>query len=234
MSTRASSLKLTDEQVELLRWSASLGATTAEALALRLGVTTGSARARLASMARRRLLARVRPLTGQPSLYAPTRRGLRACDLGALTLCRVTAADASHLIVCAAVAAALERRYPDHRVLGERELRAAERDLHRPLASASLGGTYGGACGLHRPDLVLVPRARGGDIPMAVEVELSVKAPQRLRAICRSWARCRTIAGVLYVVSDRAHPAVSRAVSAARAGDRIAVLALDALIDSTA
>jgi hypothetical protein len=142
----------------------------------------------------------------------------------------VGASSAGHLIVCALAAAALERCYPDKRVIGERELRSAERACGRPLASARLAGRYAGSSGLHRPDLVLAPAA-GDDLglPVAVEVELTIKAPRRLCEICRAWARCSQVAGVVYLVSERTRPALLRAVAAANAGERIAVVRLQAL-----
>jgi hypothetical protein len=132
------------------------------------------------------------------------------------------------MIVCASVAIALERCYPDHRVLGERELRCLERDRGAPLASAVLGTGPQGVPALHRPDLVLWPQEQGAR-PIAVEVELTVKAPRRLAQICRSWARCRGVRGVLYLAAPAARRAVERAVAHVHAADRVFVLALEDL-----
>src|SRR5207237_5477139 len=123
-------------------------------------------------------------------------------QLDGLQPCRVSPANALHLIACAAVAAGLERCYPDHSVMGERELRRQERARGAPLASARVGSGPAGEQPLHRPDLVLWPAAAGGGLPVAVEVELAVKAPRRLAAICRGWARCREVAGVLYLATE--------------------------------
>lgn len=221
-STAAESARL-----DMLRWAGSLGAVTAEALAVRLDVSLLSARARLAAAARCGLLARSRPLTGAPALFTLTAAGARACGSTGRAY-RVTPANATHLTACASVAARLERCYPGYRALGERELRSAERAGGRPLASARMAALRAGATGLHRPDLVLVPRLAGAEQPVAVEVELSVKAPQRLRAICRAWERCRTVAGVVYLVSPQVEAALLRAVQATNAS-RIAVVPLDAL-----
>jgi hypothetical protein len=62
-----------------------------------------------------------------------------------------------------------------------------------------------------------------------VEVELALKAPRRLEAICRAWARCRQVAGVLYVASDEARGGVERAVERSHAGEHVVVVSLDAL-----
>lgn len=75
---------------------------------------------------------------------------------------------------------------------------------------------------LHRPDLALVsPSGR----VVAIEVERSIKAPGRLRAICRGWARARHVSHVYYLATEPAGRAVRRAIDATRAHDRIAVLA---------
>ncbi len=62
---------------------------------------------------------------------------------------------------------------------------------------------------------------------VVVEVELSVKAPRRLAAICRAWARARHISGVYYLAAPAVARAVERAVAETRAEDRIVVLPID-------
>jgi hypothetical protein len=220
---------LSSERVEILRWTARIGAVTAEALAERTDATLPSARARLLAAERAQLVSRQRPLTGQPALYTVTPAGMRISGLRGLDPCRVSAANAAHLIACARVAAALERCYPGHRVLGERELRRDEHEHGVELASARLCPKPDGTRQLHRPDLVLWPDAAVEDLPVAVEVELTVKAPRRLAGICRAWARCRGVAGVLYLVAPQVRGALERAVAQAQAGERIVVVALDAL-----
>jgi hypothetical protein len=220
---------LTPEQIDALRWAASLGAVTAEALALRLDVTLASARARLTVAHRRGLLSRERPLVDTPALFTLTRAGLRACDARGIQASRVSSSNANHLAVCAEVAAALERCYPHHRIVGERELRRDEREHGHPLASAQLGALYGGESRLHRPDLVLWPRDPHGGLPVAVEVELTIKAPRRLVEICRAWARCRKVAGVLYLAPLDVEQALLRAVAEARACEEVVIVPLGAL-----
>jgi hypothetical protein len=217
------------EQIDILRWTASLGAITAEALALRLDISLASARGRLAVARRRGLLSRDCPLAGHPALFTLTRAGLRACYARGIQPCRVNPSNANHLAVCAAVAAALERCYPHHRLVGERELRRDEREHGCPLASAQLGALHGGESHLHRPDLVLWPTSFTDGMPVAVEVELTIKAPRRLVDICRAWARCRTVAGVLYLVSGDVERALSRAVAEARACEQVVIVPLSAV-----
>lgn len=218
----------TPEQIELARWTASLGAVTAEALAHRRSVSVASARARLGVARRAGLISRERPLLGQPALFSVTRAGLRACDMRGVQPCSVKASGAHHLIVCAAVAAALERCYPDHRVIGERELGRDEREYGRPLASVQLGWAWQERNAMHRPDLVLWPSAEDG-LPVAVEVELTIKAHQRLVEICRAWARSRAVGGVLYFAPADVERALCRAIDEAHASERIVVLPMDSL-----
>ena len=116
------------ERRAIVRWAAGMGAVTAEAVAVHLGVSLASARGRLRAAEGERLLTRCRPLTGHPALYTVTRAGLRKADVRGLDPCTVSASNALHLIECARVAAALQRCYPDHRVQGERELRVEERE----------------------------------------------------------------------------------------------------------
>lgn len=224
-------LQATPERLAIMRWTARLGAITTDALADRLNVSVSSARGQLQVLEKAAWLSSERRLAGQPALYTATRAGLRIAALRGLDPCRVSASNAHHLIVCAWVAAALERCYPDHLLLGERELRRDEREHGTPLASARLGiGPDGGPL-LHRPDLVLWPRhpGRGDPLPVAVEVELTVKAPRRLVEICRAWARTRCVAGVLYIAPPEVRRALHRAIEKAQAGEQIAVVSLDAL-----
>jgi hypothetical protein len=218
------------ERVSIVQWAARIGAITADALADHLATTPASARARLLAAERAQLLARQRPLAEAPALYTVTRTGLRAADIRGLGPCRVSASNARHLIACAWVAAALERCYPHQRVLAERELRRQESARGAELASARVGIGPDGRRLLHRPDLVLWPGVPEDDgLPVAVEVELSLKSPRRLAGICRAWARCRCVAGTLYLTSPEVGRAVERAVEETRASERIVVIGLDAL-----
>jgi hypothetical protein len=220
------------ERLALLRWTVRLGAVTPEALAQHADWTLASARARLQAAERAGVLHSRRVLAGAPTLYTATRAGLRASGLCGFEPCRVSVANAPHAIECARAAAALEWAYPDHRVMGERELRRAEHESGTALASARLGDGPGGAPLLHRPDLVLWPHGSAERLPVAVEVELTVKAPRRLLAICTAWARCRCVAGTLYLVAEPVHGPLARAIGRASAAERIAIVGLDALSDS--
>jgi hypothetical protein len=217
------------ERMDVLQWTARVGAVTAEALADRQRTAVATARSRLRAAHKRGLLSRRAPLAGRPALYTITRAGLRASGSRGLEPARVSPANASHLIACARVAAALERCYPDHSVLGERELRRDEREFGRPLASSLLGTARDGQALVHRPDLVLWPTGVGTGLPVAVEVELTVKSQRRLAGICLAWARCRCVAGVLYLAAPGVERALERAMAQVDADGRIVVVPLAAL-----
>jgi hypothetical protein len=217
------------ERLAMLRWIVRLGAVTPDALALHECCASASARARLAAAERAGLLKSRRVLVGEPPLYAATKAGVRATGLSGFEPCRISVANAPHTIACSRVAAALEHAYPDHRVMGERDLRREERDSATPLASACLGRGPAGAALLHRPDLVLWPEDPGMGLPVAVEVELTVKAPQRLLEICRAWARCRCVAGTLYLAAQDVRRPLARAIELSRAGERIVVVDIEAI-----
>jgi hypothetical protein len=211
----------------LMQWAARTGAVTAEAVSELQGATIASARGQLAGAVRRGLLLRQRPLAGHPAIYTPTRAGLRAAGLAGGEPCRVRAGNALHVLTCARVAAGLALAYPEHRIDGEGELRRAEREQCTLLASVRLGARGAERAPVHRPDLVLwAPR---GGPPVAVEVELTVKAPQRLAAICKAWARCRRVAGTVYVAAPAVERPLARAIDRAGASDRVAVVPLSVL-----
>lgn len=215
-----------EERRSIVRWTADLGAVTAEALSCRLGISLAAARGRLQGAVAAGWLASCRPLHGEPALYAVTRAGMRTVGCP-LQPCRVSGGNAHHLIVCAAVAAGLERCYPEHVVGGERTLRQQESDHGQALASAIVGRDAAGEPLLHRPDLVLWPRAmRPGSRPLAIEVELTVKAARRLEGICKAWARCDRVAGVLYLVAPEVERPLQRAIQRASAGERVIALPL--------
>ncbi len=218
-------------QLELVRWTARFGVATAPAIAQHGDWTLASARARLRACERAGLLAGRHVLAGAPALYTVTREGLRAAGVRGLEPCRLSASGAPHALECARVAAALERAYPDRHVMGERELRRDERDAGTALASAHLGGDANGTESLHRPDIVLWAKGSTEEPPVAVEVELTVKAPRRLLQICRAWARCRCVAGTIYLAAPEVQRPLARAIESAHAGRRIALIELDALAE---
>jgi hypothetical protein len=216
-------------RISLVEWTARMGAVTAESLALREGTSVASARARAVAAAGDGLLLRRRPLAGEPSLYVITPAGLRAAGLRRLGLCRISPSNSMHMIACAAVAAALEGGFPDQFLLSERELLCAASAAGGPPACARLSNGPLGSTRLHRPDLALCPSDRAGGLPVAVEVELTIKAPRRLAQICLAWSRARNVAGVVYLAPPDVQRALERAIDRVHGRDRIVVVPLRAL-----
>lgn len=156
-------------------------------------------------------------------LLRATREGQRYVGLAALPLAVVRLGGVAHDLRCVEVCLRLEEEIglDGGRTFTERELALAERSEERPLASARLA--QHGREGLHRPDLAVVTCS--GTI--AVEVELSIKAPRRLEAIMRAWRRAEHVAEVRYLCgSDAVRRAVDRAVAATYADEKVRVLGM--------
>jgi len=197
------------ERAATIAWTTGLNAITPEALAERSHLSIAVAQERLDEAVRLEMMEEKSILVGYSALYAVTNYGRRLARkyeaAGGytypleITKCRATIKSARHMIACAGVAAALERRYPDYRVIGEQVLRKEEREQKYPLISVGMpSGTWER---LHSPDLVVWPPSTPGEpppLPVAVEVELSLKKKEELTAICRGLARCRNIEATLY------------------------------------
>ncbi|HEX3873732.1 MAG TPA: hypothetical protein VHW26_06280 [Solirubrobacteraceae bacterium] len=220
----------TTTQNAILDWIGRIGAACAADVATRFDLPPASARARLQAAGRAGTIQSVRLLHGQPALYVATPAGLRAAGLSELRPCRVSPGGFAHLLEVAHTAVVLERAFPDLVVVGERELRRWESDSGRRLATADAGRGSDGRPARHRPDLVLWPAdrvAQPGPDAIAIEVELTVKAPHRLAMIVRGWARTRLVGAVVYYATPAAARAVDRAVADQQAGRIVHVLPLD-------
>jgi hypothetical protein len=214
----------------ILDWIARIGAAAAADVAARFALSPAQARARLQAAQRAGVIEAVQLLHGQPALYVATLTGLRAVGLSDLRPCRVSPGGFTHLREVARAAVALERAHPELAVVGERELRRWESDSGRRLASADLGRGPDGLTARHRPDLVLWPAAeigQPGPRSVAIEVELTVKAPRRLAVIIRGWARTRLVGAVVYYATPGAARAVTRAVEEQQAGGIVHVLGVE-------
>jgi hypothetical protein len=152
-------------QAALIAWTAGYGAVTPEALAEREQLSAAVANERLDEAVQRGLLKRESVLTGYTALYTVTSTGRslarRYADVGEYAYPKglrtpvVSIKEVRHTIACAGVRAALEYRYPDHRVTGELELCRDERQQKRRLATVEVRGT--GRRRSHCPDLVIWP-----------------------------------------------------------------------------
>ncbi|HUB74652.1 MAG TPA: hypothetical protein VL979_11520 [Solirubrobacteraceae bacterium] len=213
----------TDRDAEIVGWIGGLGAAGAEHVMARFGMGRSWAYARLSRLVVGGLLEQRALLYRQPGLYLATGEGLRWHGLERLGVYRVGPGGFQHAWVLAGVAAALYRGLPGWGLLSERELRVVEVERRELVGSVRVGELPGGRPALHRPDLVAV----GLDgRRVAVEVELSVKAPRRLAAVCQGYARARHIEHAYYLATAPVARAVERAVAEVRAGDRVTVLGL--------
>ena len=158
----------------ILSWLAAIGAGSAGELAATCGLSLRATRGRLRAMEEAGLSRSHRVLHGEPALHTLTRAGLRGGTPGARSGRgeRVDFRPSAH---------GGARRRGARRARTPRWWRARtwawERAEGRPVASAEVGLARDGRVALHRPDLV----CWGGDAPIAIEVELTVKAPARLR-----------------------------------------------------
>lgn len=160
-------------------------------------------------------------IKGMPALLAASRDGHRFAHSG-LRPARISHGGFHHLVVCSQIAADLRSRYPDVELLSEFELRLRESIEQRPIASAHVGHLPNSRPRLHRPDLVLIPAGRQ---PTAIEVELTPKAPERLRAVMTGWRRAHWVERVVYLCPEGTTlRAVQAAARAARLGaERLSV-----------
>jgi hypothetical protein len=215
----------TERDAEIVDWVGRLGAAGAEHVMARFGMGRSWAYVRLASLVADGLLEHRQLLHRQPGLYVATAEGLRWRGLQRLGVQRLSVGGFEHARQVATAAVAVHQGLQGWTLLSERELRVVESECGELVASARLGELPGGRPALHRPDLALISPERR---VLAVEVELSVKAPRRLQAICRGYARARHVSHVYYLASRAAGRALSRAVAETRAHDRITVLELEA------
>ncbi len=151
----------------------------------------------------------------QPVLYA-TREGLRWAGLG-YRVATLSPSLIHHDLRCTSMAQALGQEFPAG-IYTERDIRWRERIEGRPFASAKTGERPDGGPRLHLPDLAAVSE-RG---IVAIEVELSAKAPRRLEAIVRAWRRASWVSEVRYYCAPgQTRRAVERAIRATRSEDRV-------------
>ena len=170
---------------------------------------------RVAACVEAGLLERLELVRSEPGLLRATRDGLRFAGLG-LPLAKVRPGGVDHLLRCATTARLLEKHYEGARVLSERELVLAEQIAGEAIASADLGERRG-RVRLHRPDLAVLT----DEGAIAIEVELTPKAPRRLYELIRAWrwaVGSGTVKEVHYLCAPgQTRKAVERAVDKVRA-----------------
>jgi hypothetical protein len=175
---------VTDRDRSVVAWIAVVGAVSAQDVMARFGVGRTVGYRRLRALVDHGLLTRRRLVHGQPALCVATREGLAWAGLSQVEPARVNVSTTRHWAVGARLAVILDREPGGGEVWGEPRLRAAELEAGRAIASAQLGRLPDGRPRLRRPDLVLFPPDPA--LPIAVEVELSVKGARRLRLTAAS------------------------------------------------
>lgn len=207
---------------ELVGWVGRLGAVEMRQVQGRFGVGRSVAYGLVARLEKAGLLERLALLRGEPALIRATDEGLGFAGLG-LNVQTVRIGELRHWIACADVAPWAEREYGVEAVISERELRFAEQLEDRPIASAVVGELPDGRRRLHRPDLAVI----GGERALAIEVELTPKAPARLRTIIKAWRRARNVERVIYFCpAGPTQLAVQRAVAETHSREQVDIQVL--------
>jgi hypothetical protein len=202
----------------LLRFVARHGIVCVDQVRRELGVGRTAAYRRVGACIEAGLLERIDLLREEPSLLRATRQGLRYVGLGGLRVAEISPGAVEH---CTSTAQRLGESFGHERMRTERELVLAEQIADRPLVSAVMGRLPNRKPRLHRPDLVLLT----DEGPIAIEVELTPKAPRRLEAILRAWRGNPRIWAVhYYCAPGQTRRAVERAAAKVRIGEKIVIV----------
>ncbi len=199
--------RLSARDVEVLGFIARFGLVPREAVAVWAGTARSVTFARERRLRRARMIEAGSEFWGAERLIVPTAAGLRLSGHRHLGAARISGASATHEAAVARLAAGMER--DGARLLSEREMLAREREEGRRIYSLRIEGGRR----LHRCDLITT--SGDGEPPEAIEVELSLKGPERLDLILRSWRRAVAegrFRGVVYHCSPRVLAGVGRAV----------------------
>lgn len=154
---------------------------------------------------------------GEGRLIAATRAGLALCGRGELQPARFSLATVRHETTVAELAARIERG--GRPTLSEREIAAHERENGKRVLSARLGSRR-----FHRADLLRV--GADGELPEAIEVELTAKGRNRLDELLRAWRFAvseRRLKRVVYRCPPGVRGVVERAVERTRAHKAVVV-----------
>ncbi len=205
---------------ELIHYVARYGVVSIENVMVAMAVGRTAAYRRVRACIEQGLLERLDVLRAAPSLLRCTRSGLRHAGVG-LPVPVVSPGAVGHWLQCASTGQLLAEEFGAQAILTERDLILAERVKGRPIASAKCGLRPDGAARWHRPDLAI----RTGERMIAIEVELTPKAPRRLEAILRGWRRAPGIEEVRYYCAPGStRRAVERAIATTHSQERVRIL----------
>jgi hypothetical protein len=212
--------------LELLVYVACQGVVTIGHVMAALMVGRTAAYRRVAHCVDAGLLERLELLRTEPSMLRATRSCLRHLGLDAMPVAEVTPATAIHWLRCASLAQLLiEHEFAPYEVWSERDLRLTEVTQRRPILAAKVGGLSSGTPRRHRPDLAVINPER----KIAIEVELSLKAPRRLQAILRGWRRASDVDQVRYYCAPgEVTRGLERAVGKTQTEDKVRILEVPA------
>ena len=112
----------------------------------RFGVCRSVGYAMVARLVEAGLIERIATLPGDPTLLCATRQGIAYAGLG-LPPATVTPGAVDHWLACADAALWAERRWGAESLWSERELRFAELDAPKPIASSAPAGFRRGGVG---------------------------------------------------------------------------------------
>jgi len=203
---------------ELVRFLGRHGIATVAQVMAQFGIGRTAAYRLTAACMDRGLIERDDSLRYEPSALYATREGLRWVGLG-YPVAKLSPSLIRHGLRCTSMAQALGEEFPSA-IRTERDLCWIERQEGKPLASAKLGTRPDGGPRLHRPDLAVLTEAG----VIAVEVELTAKAPRRLEGIIRAWRRSPWVTEVRYYCEPgQTRRAVERAILATRSQERVRV-----------
>lgn len=172
-----------DRDRELVRLVGRHGVMTVEQAMRATGVGRTATYRRAAALIEAGLLERLDLLRSEPSLLHATRDGLRYAKL-AMPVAAISPGTVDHWVRCVTAALDVGEVYGHDRVLTERDIVSREVIEERALGKIPFGRilAYGNR-GFHRPDLIV--ESEEGLI--AIEVELTPKAPRRLEELIRAW-----------------------------------------------
>ena len=211
---------------EVVLWLARIGVCEIRHIQERFNVGRTVAYRLVARLIDAQLVERITLFRGEAALLRATKGGIRFSGLG-LQQARLHPGEWRHWLVCADVALWIERNWGPDALMTDRELRWTELHSRWPIASATVGERFDHGPLLHRPDLVI--RAPLGLV--AVEVELTPKAPRRLETIVRAWRRCRYVNQTIYFCPEGVtYRAVQRAIGKVRADERVVLRDLAEII----
>ena len=209
--TPAPSLRLTDRDIEILRWLAGFSGATANQIARRFRAGYSYTSRRLTQLRASGLLSRERFLYHKGGLYTVTANGLAVTGTD-LPVAELGPSAYEHDLTVVDVA--LDAELTGEKVLTHRQLQTLE--------VTSNGGEMLYAVELpdherHFPDLVL----ERTDGRWALEVEIADVRSELLEAILRAYADATHLAGVIYHVAPAVHAErIQRIADALELGER--------------